>query len=158
MLGLWLAVSLVCGAILFVLTRNLWLGCFAQLLVMKCCLRSIVFEPMHPGNLICLLLACLAATPLLLRTRPRLALALQGGLAAGLLLIKINLGAFALIALLLSCAATLPDLARRRAVLWSAAAVDERLRGVGIGWLAGELLRKPRPALRRREQRGSPGL
>jgi hypothetical protein len=78
---------------------------------------------MHPGNLICLLLACLAATPLLLPTRPRLALALQGGLAAGLLLTKINVGAFALIALLLSCATTLPDLARRRAVPWSAAAV-----------------------------------
>ena len=116
-LALCLAASLVSGLVLYALTRNLWLACGIQLLALKSNLSNISFEPMHPGGLLCLLLACLASTPLLLPARPRLALALQGALAAALLLIKVNVGVFALLALLFACSLTFPRLARHRVLV-----------------------------------------
>jgi hypothetical protein len=121
-LALWVAASLVCGLILYALTRNLWLACCIQLLALKSSLFNMGFEPMHPGGLLCLLLACLAATPLLLPARPRLALALQGALGAALLLVKINVGVFALLALFVACALTFPRLARHRLLVGLAVA------------------------------------
>ena len=83
-LALWLAASLGVGLILYVLTHNLWLAGGFQLVAFKASLFNMAYEPMHPGGMICLLLVGLAAMPLLLPTRPRLAFALQGVLVAAL--------------------------------------------------------------------------
>jgi hypothetical protein len=56
-------------------------------------------EPMHPGGLICLVLGCIAVTTLLLPERPRLTWIILGALGASLLLTKINVGVFALLAI-----------------------------------------------------------
>jgi hypothetical protein len=118
-LGLWAAASLLCGVAVWRLTRSAGLGLCAQLLVFRS-LYVLHFEPMHPGGLICFLLSVLAIVPLLQPARPRLASALLGAGVVGLALIKINIGAFALLATGFTFATSLP-LARRRALIVGAA-------------------------------------
>ncbi len=99
-LALWLAASLGVGLIVYGLSNNLWLACGFQWVAFKVSLLNLAAEPMHPGGLLCLLLVALAATPLLGADRPHLTAALQGTLVAALALVKINVGAFAFLALL----------------------------------------------------------
>jgi hypothetical protein len=114
-LGLWAATSLVEGVVAWRLTRSVGLGLCVQLLVF----RSLFvqhFEPMHPGGLLCLLLACLSALPLLDASRPRLGAAVLGVLVAALALVKINVGTFALLAAAFFYVAS-PGVSSRRRVL-----------------------------------------
>lgn len=96
--GFWTVTSLLCGVCLFRLTRNLAVGCAVQLLT-ALSLDSLRNEPMHPGGLICLVLGCIAVTTLLLPERSRLTWIILGALGASLLLTKINIGIFALLAI-----------------------------------------------------------
>ena len=97
-LGLWTSASLLCGLVIFALTRNLALGCVVELLT-ALALDTLRPEPMHPGGLICFLVACTAAIPLLMPVRPRLAWTVSGALGAALALSKVNVGVFALLAI-----------------------------------------------------------
>lgn len=96
--GVWTVTSLLCGVCLFRLTRNLAVGCAVQLLT-ALALDTLRNEPMHPGGLICLVLGCMAVTTLLFPERSRLAWIILGALGASLLLTKINVGVFALLAI-----------------------------------------------------------
>ena len=96
--GIWAATSLLCGLLLFILTRNPWIGCAVQLLT-ALALDTLRFEPMHPGGLICFTLACVAVATLLMPRAPRLAWMVLGALGAALAMTKINVGVFALLAI-----------------------------------------------------------
>jgi hypothetical protein len=135
-LGLWTATSLVVGVAVWRLTRSAGLGLCAQLVAFRS-LFVFSFEPMHPGGWLCLLLAALVVVPLVWPARPRLAAMLLGLLVAALALIKINLGVFAGIAAAFFYAASIPQLARRRALLGAAglalAAAPGVLMAPGLG-------------------------
>ena len=90
-LAVWASASLACGLVVWRLTRSVGLGLCVQLLVFRN-LQVLHFEPMHPGGLLCVLLAGVAALPLLHPSRPRLAAALLGAGVAGTFLVKINVG------------------------------------------------------------------
>src|SRR5262245_25597384 len=96
-LGIWTSTSLLCGLVISALTRNLGLGCVVQLLT-ALALDTLRYEPMHPGGLICFLVACTATIPLLMPVAPRLAWSSSGALGAALALSKVNVGVFALLA------------------------------------------------------------
>src|SRR5688572_28397141 len=114
-LGLWTAASLLGGLVTWRLTRSAGLGLCVQLLLFRN-LQVLHFEPMHPGGLLCYLLTAVAALPLLHPRRPRLAAALLGVGVAGIALVKINVGAFALLSAAVSFVTALPAPARRRLV------------------------------------------
>jgi hypothetical protein len=114
--GLWTSTSLLCGLVIFALSRNLALGCVVQLLT-ALALDTLRYEPMHPGGLICLLVAGAATIPLLMPARPRLAWALFGALAAALALSKVNIGIFALLAIGLMALGTFATTPARRVLL-----------------------------------------
>ena len=97
-IAIWIVTSLFCGVVAFVLTRNLWIGATTHLLT-ALALDTLRNEPMHPGGLICLVLGCIAMVLLLMPERPRLAWTLLGVLGGALLMTKINVGIFALLAI-----------------------------------------------------------
>lgn len=114
--GIWATTSLLCGLVLFGLTRSLWIGCTVQLLS-ALALDTLRNESMHPGGLVCLLLACTAATTLLMPSRPRLAWIALGALGAALAMTKINVGIFALLAIGLVAVGALRTASTRRVLL-----------------------------------------
>lgn len=120
-LGLWLAVSLVSGLAVRAVSRNLALGCAAQILVFLGLQPCMALEPLHPGGLLCLGLAGLAATAALGPSHPRVAFALQGVLVASLALVKINVGVFALLAVGLAGVTGCRGLARYRLLVLATA-------------------------------------
>ena len=105
-LVIWLLASLAGGLAGYRLTRNLWLG-LGALLVIFHVLASLVSEPMHPSGLAALLLICMAIAAGFTSARPRATAALIGGIVGALVLIKINDGAFAAIAVAFAFAAGL---------------------------------------------------
>jgi hypothetical protein len=115
-LGVWAASSLVCGLAAWRLTRSVGLGLCTQLLAFRS-LYVQHFEPMHPGGLLCLLLSSLALVPLVYDSRPRLAAVLLGVGVAAVVLVKINVGVFALLATGFFYVGSVPALARRRPLL-----------------------------------------
>lgn len=117
----WVGTSLLLGLALWRMTRSAVLGLATQILVFSTTI-TLVNEPMHPGGIICLLLGTIVALSCLVRARTSpLAMAFLGGAVMALILVKINVGAFALIALALVCALSYPRLSRRR---WPRAAVE----------------------------------
>lgn len=115
-LGIWTSTSLLCGLVVFALTRNLTLGCVVQLLT-ALALDTLRYEPMHPGGLICLLVACIATIPLPMPIAPRLAWTVLGALGAALALSKVNVGVFALLAIGLVALGTFASTPARRVLL-----------------------------------------
>ena len=110
----WLLASLLFGLALWRMTRSLLLGLATQVLIFGA-IGTVTNEPMHPGGIICLLLGAIVFLSCFVRGRPSpLALASVGGAVMALILVKINVGAFALISLALVCAVSYPELARRR--------------------------------------------
>ncbi len=110
----WVAASLLFGVATWRMTRSILLGLATQMLVFGAII-TVVNEPMHPGGTICLLLGAIVALSTLVRARTSpLAMGLVGGAAMALILVKINVGAFALISLALACVVSYPQLARRR--------------------------------------------
>jgi hypothetical protein len=97
-LAVYALAALLCGLAVAFASRSALAGVIVQLLVFRVFWPSMAFEPMHPGGLACLLLAGALATSLLWPHGPVRRGALTGALVAALLLVKINVGAFAALA------------------------------------------------------------
>jgi hypothetical protein len=113
--AVWLIASLVGGLAAYRLTRSLWLGLIGQVTAFFV-LSALVNEPMTTYGLSSLLVLCLLPAAGLRAVRPRAAAALIGAIVAALLLVKVNVGLFAAIAVAFAWAAGLPQ-ARRRILL-----------------------------------------
>lgn len=117
----WVTAALLFGVATWRMTRSLLLGLATQMLVFGAII-TVANEPMHPGGTICLLLGVIVALSTAVRRRPApLAMALLGGAVMALILVKINVGAFAFISLAFACVVSYPGLARRR---WLRPAVE----------------------------------
>lgn len=110
--AVWVLSSLLAGVAVFRLTRNLWLTVGAELLAFHA-LMALTIEPMSPQGLIALLLVALATAATFQAARPRLCAALIGGMVAALCLIKINVGFFAGVAIVVAWTACLTERYRR---------------------------------------------
>ncbi len=110
----WVVTSLGLGLATLRMTRSILLGLGVQMVVFSA-LTVFVNEPMHSGGLICLLLAAIVGSACLLRARPAVfGAALLGAALAALVLVKINVGAFAFAAVLLACVVSYPAFGRVR--------------------------------------------
>ncbi len=110
----WVLSSLLIGLCAWRMTGSIVLGLATQLSVFEV-LFSLVRAPMHPGGIIVLLLAASVAFSCLVRDRTSpFSMALLGGAVMALILVKINVGIFALAAVALVCVVSYPALARRR--------------------------------------------
>ncbi len=113
-LAVWILTSLTLGLATARVTGSYLLGLATQMLVFGA-LESLVSEPMHPGGTVCLLLAAIVAISCAVRAKASVgAMAALGGALAALILVKINVGAFALAALVLVCTVSYAPLAERR--------------------------------------------
>jgi hypothetical protein len=121
-LGVWLLASGISGFSAFRLTRKLLLAIAAQLTTFGV-LAALVNEPMQPSGLISVLLMGMVAVATFRSARPRLTALLIGGAVAALCLIKINVGAFAALAVAFAWATGLADRWRRLWVPILAAAI-----------------------------------
>jgi hypothetical protein len=109
----WVLSSLLIGLSTWRMTGSIVLGLATQLSVFGT-LVSLVAEPMHPAGIIVVLLSAIMAFSCFVRDRAApLWMAPLGGAVAALLLIKINVGTFALAAVVLVCVVSYPALARR---------------------------------------------
>ena len=98
----WLVTPLVCAWIILRVTDSLVLATLAHLLTLYS-LQFFAFEPGHPQELCILLLVCFVASGILIGQKRHFpATILLGALPAALLLIKVNLGIFAILAIGLS--------------------------------------------------------
>src|SRR5436190_4431957 len=104
-LVLWLAASVLIGFSTYRVTGSALLGVCVQLLVFSR-LSSIDNEPMHPGGLICLVLSVMTAASTFVARRAGVAMATIGAATGALLLTKLNVGGFALLAVALAGLAT----------------------------------------------------
>lgn len=117
----WVLTSLTLGLASWRMTRSIVLGLVVQMVVFAA-LSVAVNEPMHPGGIICLMLAAIVAISCGVRERASIgAIGLLGMAVAALILVKINVGAFALAAVVLVCAVSYPALSSRR---WLRLAVE----------------------------------
>ncbi|MGE5336101.1 MAG: hypothetical protein ACM3JL_01630 [Nitrososphaerota archaeon] len=117
----WVLASLLFGLAMWRMTRSALLGLATQILVFVA-IGTVTNEPMHPGGIICLLLGVIVALSCLVRARPSpLAIALLGGAVTALILVKVNVGGFALAALALVCVVSYPFGERQR---WLRPAVE----------------------------------
>jgi hypothetical protein len=100
--GIWLACALLGALCTIRLTGNLPLG-LAVLALTSAHLRALAYEPGHPGGL-CMLLVMLLATTVTFFAERRRALicGILGALVGCLLMTKMNIGVFALLALALT--------------------------------------------------------
>lgn len=111
---LWVLASATIGVATMRITASLVLGLLTQLLVFTA-LGVAVNEPMHPGGIITVLLAAIVAISCLVRDRESpYALAALGAALVALVLVKINVGFFAISSVVLACVVSYPALARRR--------------------------------------------
>src|SRR5262249_15553029 len=110
----WVLTGLTLGLATWRMTRSIVLGIVVQMVVFAS-LSVAVNEPMHPGGIICLLLAAIVAISCGVREKVSVGpIALLGMAVAALILVKINVGAFALAAVVLICAVSYPALSSRR--------------------------------------------
>jgi hypothetical protein len=117
----WVGSSLALGLATWWMTRSAFLGvgvqalCFSALIVLGS-------EPMHAGGMVTLLLAAIVCIACFVgRGFSPWPLALLGGALAALILTKVNVGGFALVALALVCAYSYPVISSRR---WPRVAVE----------------------------------
>lgn len=113
-LAIWLIASAVAGLAAVRLTRKLWLGVGAQMLTFIV-LIVLDNEPMSTYGMTSLLLLAVAWAAAFRSTWPRATAALIGAIVGALLMIKVNVGAFAMLAVVFAWAASLTD---RRARLF----------------------------------------
>jgi hypothetical protein len=110
----WVLSSLLIGLSTWRMTRSILLGLATQIIVFGA-LAGLVAEPMHPGGIIVLLVSTIVTISCFVRDRTsRFCMALLGGAVMALILVKINVGSFALAAVVLVCVVSYSALARRR--------------------------------------------
>jgi hypothetical protein len=110
----WVGSSLGLGLVTVRVTRSVVLGLAVQIIVFSA-LGIMVNEPMHPGGLICLLLVALVCIASFVGAGLSVwPMALLGSTLAALILVKVNVGVFALAALALVCAHSYTVLSSRR--------------------------------------------
>lgn len=110
----WVVSSLAIGLAVWRMTRSAVLGLVSQMLVFGG-LISLVAEPMHPGGIICLLLAAIVSISCFVRARVSpYSMAALGGAVMALILVKVNVGGFALASLALVCVVSYTALWSRR--------------------------------------------
>ena len=114
-IAVWLITSLLAGLTAFRLTRNIWIALTALLVAFRV-LSSLATEPIQPAGLTSLMVIGVAFAATFRSARPRLTAALIGALVAALCLVKINVGAFAAIAVAFAAAASFGPTWRRRAL------------------------------------------
>jgi hypothetical protein len=119
-LVLWLLGSLLGGLAVLALTRNLWLALAGQFLTFVA-LAAFTSEPMHPSGLVGVLMVALAALAAFRARAPRASMTLIGAVVAAILLVKINVGAFSVLAVAFAIAASASG--RWRRLLLAAMAV-----------------------------------
>lgn len=112
-LAVYTLAALLCGLGVALASRSALAGVIAQLLAFRVLWPSMAFEPMHPGGLVCLLLAGSLVAPLLWPRGPVRRGVLTGALVAALLLVKINVGAFAALAVAIGAIPSLVASGRR---------------------------------------------
>ncbi|MGH2685826.1 MAG: hypothetical protein ACRDJP_10220, partial [Actinomycetota bacterium] len=100
-LSLWLLTSALGGFGVYLITRRLLLAVGTQALVFLAA-STVANEPMHPGGILCLLLAGLVAAVATIPRSSRAGWFAAGALASGMAFIKVNVGGLALIALLIT--------------------------------------------------------
>lgn len=110
----WLATSLILGLATWRVTHSMVLGLASQFAVFWT-LFSLIAEPMHPGSIIVVALVVILALACFVRGRSSpLAMGLLGATVLALILVKVNVGIFALAAVVLVCSLSYPALARHR--------------------------------------------
>jgi hypothetical protein len=111
----WILTCLGLGLATWRMTGSILLGLLVQMLVLAALGAVAPNEPMHPGGIICLQLAAIVVIACAVRQRlSPLAMGLLGGAVASLVLVKINVGALAVAAVVLACAAAYPAIGGRR--------------------------------------------
>lgn len=105
-LAVWLVTSLIGGLVAHRLTRNLWLAVAAQFVTFHV-LTALGSESMHPAGVVGLLLMCLAGAAAFRPAQPRTTGVLIGAIVAALCLVKVNVGAFAAVAVVFAFAGSL---------------------------------------------------
>ena len=119
---IWVASSLGLGLTAHRLTGRLTLGVTA-LATGFSVLTVLMNEPMHAAALVCALTVAMSAVVAFgVRSRPRASLILVGALAAALLLTKINVGVYAIVAIGFATIIAGGSLVRYDALRWLAAA------------------------------------
>jgi 4-amino-4-deoxy-L-arabinose transferase-like glycosyltransferase len=119
----WIACSLLCGWITLRLTRS---AVFAALNITAVSMTLHFFraEPGHPQELTLLILILIAACPLFadIERRPLRLMAIMGFLVGAEFLIKVNIGAYILAALILAIISEFPETRLRRLLGYAAGA------------------------------------
>ncbi|MGD1282473.1 hypothetical protein ACKUUI_00160 [Mycobacterium seoulense] len=117
----WVLSSLLIALSTWRMTGSIVLGLVTQLAAFAT-LSSLATTPMQAGGVIILLLSAIMAFSCFVRDRTsRFSIALLGGAVMALILVKINVGIFALAAVVLVCVVSYPALAQRR---WLRAVVE----------------------------------
>jgi hypothetical protein len=111
-LAIWVIGSVIAGLTAYRLTRSLWLG-LSALLVMFHVLGALTTEPASPSGMVSLLLIILVAAASLRSERPRAMAAIIGAIVGALCLTKINVGGFAAFAVIFAWAGSLAPRWRR---------------------------------------------
>ncbi|HEU5252392.1 MAG TPA: hypothetical protein VFU16_03575 [Solirubrobacterales bacterium] len=131
----WVISSLAIGVATARIAGSVLLGLATQMLVFSS-LGVLINEPMHPGGIICLLLAAIIAIACFVRDRPSpFAFAVLGAAVAALVLVKINVGAFVVASLALAAAASYPAIFERR---WARPLVEVGFVAMPVVLLAGK--------------------
>ena len=121
-LAIWLIASVLGAIVAYRLTHSLWLSLVAQLVTFSL-LATLSLEPMATYGLISLLLLGLALAATFTGTRPRAAATAIGALVGALCMVKINVGAFAVLAVVFAWTCGLPPAWRRFAAPAMAGAI-----------------------------------
>ncbi len=122
----WLLTALVAALIVYRITGSLALASVTHLLTSLTLARFFQSEPGHPQELCILLLVCLAASGIV-ASIPRwrlLGMILLGALTTALLLVKVNIGTFAFLAVSLAILAHAPKTRLSRLAFYAAAAAS----------------------------------
>jgi hypothetical protein len=121
-LVIWLIASVLGAVAAYRLTRNLWIALVAQLVTFVL-LTALTREPMTTYGLLSLLMLALVVAATFASSRPRAAAATIGAIVGALCVVKINVGAFAVLAVVFAWAASLAPLWRRFALPAMGAAI-----------------------------------
>jgi hypothetical protein len=114
-LAIWLIASALGALAAYRLTRNLWIALATQPITFIL-LTALTREPMTTYGLLSLLMLALVVAASFASTKPRAAAAAIGAIVGALCLVKINVGAFAALAVIFAWAASLAPRWRRLAL------------------------------------------